>query len=81
MTRSANVSHYKWAVYGKLDNIPIDQKFCSLQEFVKEYGKRTPLKLDRYKVKRFREGQKHHLWNLNIVAIKEKRKKAVVYFD
>lgn len=82
MTRSTNKTHYKWDIFGTLDNRTINKKYLSIGDFLEEYGgNKTSLRLDRYKVKRFRDGQKNELWQLDIRAIKEKRKRHTTYFD
>jgi hypothetical protein len=59
--RSANCTHFKWHVIGTICDEPIDKKYCSLFDFLAEYGgDKTPLNLTRGKLARLRnnwEGQ------------------------
>jgi len=76
--RGVNCTRYKWHVVGKIDDTNIDQKYCSLTQFLHEYDS---LNIDRYKLRRIRNGQKAKGFDVDIRAIDEKRKSTVVYFD
>lgn len=80
--RTANSTHYKWRITGTLNNQPVDKRYLSIQDFLNEFGgDKTPLHLNRHKIKRFRTKQKNPLWDLEVIPIKEKRMKHVVYLD
>ena len=81
--RTANSSHYKWRISGTLNGEALNRRYLSIKAFLDEYGgDRTPLQLDRHKMKRFRyQQQRDPRWSLQVIAIKEPRKKTVVYVD
>ena len=76
--RGANCTHYRWHVVGKIDDNAIDRKYCSISQFLSEY---QYLNIDRYKLRRIRQGQKASGFEVDIKKIDEKRKFAVVYLD
>ncbi len=76
--RGTNCTRYKWHVVGKLYDRHIDKKYCSLTQFLDE---NKELGLDRYKLRRIRNGQDTDWFNADIKKIDEKRKFRRVYVD
>jgi hypothetical protein len=77
--RSVNCSHFKWHVIGTICGEPIDKKYCSLFDFLAEYGgDKTPLNLTRGKIARLRnnwEGQTKTVNNSVNTAYNDRVKK------
>jgi len=77
--RSANCTHYKWHIIGTICDTPIDKKYCSLFDFLAEYGgDKTPLNLTRSKLARLRnnwDGQTKTQKNLVNTAYNDRVKK------
>ncbi len=56
MPRGYNSSQHRLHIHGELCQQPIDKKYCSLNEFIREYGgDKTPLNLYKTKVQRLRQ--------------------------
>lgn len=59
--RGFNCSSYRLHVYGTLCGKTIDKKYCSLNEFIREYeGDKTPMNLNKFKVIRLKKRWNPH---------------------
>jgi len=56
MPRGYNCSTYRLHVYGTLCGQPVDKKYCSTNEFLREFGgDKTPMELNKFKLHRLRK--------------------------